>query len=225
MSTISSTTSSMASELLLNKIMNGQLETDSGKTVTAGTRSSAAALSNEALTPALESAEVKKGEAYATEFQSHVTEAVNYLTNLQAAVSGAANDTAAAALLTGAKTFLATIQGTTINGVTPLAAASPTALTASLGNGQTLTIGGTAATDLATFTSSAATTKATILTAIQTAITELNESVATTGLQVQTLRGRSALYDDIAATYSDAASQQYITDVSDSTDLLENVLR
>ena len=47
--TVSSTTSSLASELLLNKIMNGQVQTSTGKSVTAAGRAVANRLSSTAI--------------------------------------------------------------------------------------------------------------------------------------------------------------------------------
>ncbi len=219
MSTVSSST--MASELLLNKIMNGQVKTD--KTVTAGLRSNSASLSREALTPALESAEVKESEAYAVQFQSTLTEAVNYLNNLHKSLAGA-DATTALKMMEDAEAFITTIQDTAINGATPFD--STTATTLNIGNDATIALSTTPSATLASFITAAgtATDAKTAQGAITTALDALNPELARTGLQVQTIQGRSALLDDIAATFSDASSQQYAVNTSDVTNLLNNVI-
>ncbi len=220
MSSINST-SSMASELLLNKIMNGQIQTDSGKTITAGTRAASSALSRSALTPALDSATVAQGVAYANDYQSRLTEAIDYLTNLDKTLAGA-TDAEATALQANAVTFLGTIQASKINGVTAFAA-TPTALNAQLGDGATMAIGGKAGALINTYAGLTGTASE-LRTGITTALTGLNSELSSVSLQIQTLQGRSDLLDDVAATYSDAAANQYIVDTDSTQSLLENVL-
>ncbi len=222
MSSISSTGSStMATELLLNKIMNGQVDTGTGKTVTAGSRAAAAELSRDAMTPALESANVKKSEAYAVEYQNDVTEIVNYLNNLNQALAGA-DDTMGAQLSLEAKAFLGTYATKTIGGGTPF---TDDTAALDIGNGQTLVIGNnTTANDALTAFDTEVTTTAALQAYVDTALSAFNSELARTGLQVETIRGRSALLDDVAATYSDAAANQYVVDTSGVNDLLNNIL-
>ncbi len=218
MSSINST-SSMASELLLNKIMNGQVQTENGKTVTAGLRANSAELSREATKFGLEGAAVRESEATVTEYQNNLTEMVDYLTNLDKKLTNA-DEATTTALMTDATAYIDKFVARTVDGAAVFGGA---ALDLSIGNGETMAIGGIADTVLTgayAETTDSAAAQADVQTALNTYMAELTAS----SQQVQTVAGRSALFDDLANTYSNAASQQYTTGDSGVSDLLNNIL-
>lgn len=246
MSSISGGGNSLAAELLLNKIMNGQVKTESGKTVTAGSRAKASELNRQAVAPSIASANVKAGVASAVQIQTLLTEAKTYFENLDKALADptavSANKLAADAIkfmdsflaqeVDGVKVFADATGG----GTTPI----DTEIDIDLGFGDTLTVGGidygtdyvvattglsATLTDLKTATD--ANLDATVLavrTGLEAAIKTANSNLGLTGMQVQTLEGRSAVLDDLSATFTDAASQQFVVGTGGAENLLGNVL-
>lgn len=71
-----------ASELMLNKMMNGQVASSNGNTITAGLRSQASALYRDSIEPSIASANVSAAIPDVTETQSAITEAKVYIENL-----------------------------------------------------------------------------------------------------------------------------------------------
>jgi len=234
----------LAAELLLNKIMNGQVQTESGKTVTAGSRSKSSELNRQAIAPSIASANVKAGVATAMEIQTRLTEGKTYLENLDKALADA-TPAAASKLAKDAMEFMNAFATATIEGKLVFRGSELTAnqVSVSLGLGtDTLAIGGidfsayiTAGTtsnllkDLGDATAATTDAELKILVdlvrdALAASIETANSNLGVTGMQVQTLEGRSAILDDVSATYTDAASQQFVVETGGSTNLLNNVL-
>ncbi|MDE7063925.1 MAG: hypothetical protein K2O70_00415 [Desulfovibrionaceae bacterium] len=71
--TVTSATSSLASELLLNKIMNGQVQTSTGQTITAAGRQLSAALSGQAYTARVAETNMEYGEGLVSAAQNEVS--------------------------------------------------------------------------------------------------------------------------------------------------------
>ena len=231
--------SDLAAELLLNKIMNGQIKTESGKTVTAGTRAKSSELNRQAIEPSIASANVKAGTAKALEIQTHLTEAKTYFENLDKALAGATLDTAKS-LAKDAQTYIANLALREVDGVAVFNAGSTTDVSLGVGT-ESLALGGIAldtafAVADTGLTASlagilAATDDTTLATAVGKARTGLDDAIdvsnaglGLTGMQVSTLEGRSVILDDIAATYTDAATKQSIVATGGASGLLNNVL-
>ncbi len=225
--TIDPNASGLAAELLLNKVMNGQLRSESGTTITAGLRSSANELNREALASSLDAAEVKKGQVVATEYQDAVTELHTYLNNAKASLVGA-DATTEARILAETNAYLTGMEEKTI-GFTDADATTAAAVfdgtnsaLVSLGGGETFKIGGnsTLNTAIAAFTAASGSTSANL----DTLLSNVNAELAATGLQVNLIEGRSALLEDVASTYADVAGEQYAIGANTTNDLLNNIL-
>lgn len=244
---------SLAAELLLNKIMNGQVQTESGKTVTAGSRMKASELNRQAVGPSIASANVKAGVATAVEIQTRLTEAKAYLENLDKALADTTME-AGKKVAADAVKFMNNFATTKIDSVTvfgappvagPPATGDPNTIDISLGLGgdtDVLTLGGI---DFSEYVQAGATTNAAVnlksladagtqeafdtalalvLTDLETGIAKANSNIGLTGMQIQTLEGRSAILDDLSATFTDAAAQQFVVGTGGANDLLNNVL-
>jgi hypothetical protein len=229
----------LAAELLLNKIMNGQVKTESGKTVTAGSRAKASELNRQAVAPSIASANVKAGIASAVQIQTHLTEGKAYLENLDKALADT-TQVSAKKLATDAKKYMGNFLNLEVDGIKVFEDTANT-IDVSLGFGDTLTLGdidfdsvhaAALVTSLdALIATTPATTEADLATAVKNVRDDLEAAIATansnlglTGMQVQTLEGRSAVLDDLSATFTDAASQQFVVGTGGAEDLLGNVL-
>lgn len=93
--TVSSTTSSLASELLLNKIMNGQVQTSTGKSVTAAGRAVANRLSSTAYELRTAEKNMAYGEGLVSAAQSEVSSLKDQLVNMKKNLLDVANNQAA----------------------------------------------------------------------------------------------------------------------------------
>jgi len=231
----------LAAELLLNKIMNGQVQTESGKTVTAGSRMKASELNRQAVAPSIASANVKAGVASAVQIQTLLTEGKNYWENLDKALADTTLISAQKLAKDAIKfmdTFVASeVEGKTVFGIS--AAAGDTTVEIQLGFGDTLGLGGIdfetdyagttglkkllddlVAADDTAFDAALLAVRA----ALDTDIAKANSNLGLTGMQIQTLEGRSAVLDDLSATFTDAAAQQFVVGTGGANDLLNNVL-
>ncbi len=225
---IDSNSSGLAAELLLNKVMNGQVKSESGKTITAGLRASSNELNRDALAYSLDAAEVKKGQATAIEYQDAVTEMNEFLSNAKASLVGA-DDATTARILAETTTYLTKMQaktiGTAADGTTATAVFANTAAPAvvSLGGTESYNIGGNTTLNGAinTFVAAADAADEDDLTAVLNAS---SAELAATGLQVNLIEGRSSLLEDVASTYADVAGEQYAIGADTTTDLLNNIL-
>ena len=128
-----------SSELLLNRIMNGQMKTDTGKTVTAGTRSTAAKLDATALSLGVSAAAVGSAKTIAQGTQSALTEVVAQLKSLRDQLASPTADKSTIAGTYAAN--LTALLGTTVDDTVVLGA---TGKNVKLGtsNGEIMTVGG-----------------------------------------------------------------------------------
>ncbi len=233
---ISSASNSLAAELLLNKIQNGQVSTDSGKTVSAGSRVTSTALNLDAAQAAAFVPAVEEGATLAEVNQSKITAARDAVTTLMGSIQSTTDPVALKAL--GAE-LTTLISDTGMAGKNLKDAAVAT--TAQIGlDGGTVNINANE-TNLSTTALTTAVGKLTALTAastdadIQTALTGLSTAAETffqnliaeeavLGQKAQTLSSRSVLLNDLASTYSDGASNQVLQGAGGASDLLNNVL-
>ncbi len=224
---VDSTSSGLAAELLLNKVMNGQVKSESGKTITAGLRVASNELNRDALASSIDAAEVRKGEATAIEYQNAVTEMSKFLNNAKASLVGA-DSTTSDRIMSETVAYLTKMQaktiGTAADGTTPTAVFAATAAPAvvSLGGSETYNIGGNAdlIASIAAFTAASGSTDANLTTLLG----DVSAELAATGLQVNLIDGRSALLEDVASTYAEVAGEQYAVGADTTGDLLNNIL-
>lgn len=229
--------SGLSAELLLNKIMNGQVRTESGNTVTIGSRARASELNREALDPSISSANVKAYVGYATAIQSNLSELKGYLENYGKALAGATL-TSSVSLSKNATAHITAVGTTNIDG-TPVfggATAATNGITVDIGLGGSLVLGNYAiATDLTDLQAAITALEAGVAadyetladdvqTELDAALEIVNSHVGVAGMHATTLQNRSDVLDDMAIAYSDAASQQFVVGTGGAGDLLGNVL-
>ena len=207
-----------SSELLLNRIMNGQMKTDTGKTVTAGTRSTAATLDATALSLGVTAAAVGSAKTIAQGTQSALTEVVSQLKSLRDALTSPGAD---AATLGGAyKTSLDKLLATTVDGNAVLGA---TGQDVKLGSGtaEKISIGGV---NLANKTDFKA--LYTVLetaptdTLVDKAITEVNTLIGLEGAKYSLLSNRVDMLNDLTTTYQTASDDQAVSTGGSASSLL-----
>ncbi len=227
----------LAAELLLNKIMNGQLDPGTGKTVTSGTRSMSSELRRDAVGPSVASAAVKKSVSTAQEIQTRLTEASDYFQALDKNVAGA-NALSAKRLAEDAQAFITQLNATKVDGKSVFGTET---IDANLGtSGDVLKLGNTGLSaamsgadaglsGLAAL--SGGSTDAEIQTAIDAARTAFdpiidlaNAQIGVGAMQISTLEGRSSVLDTIAGDFAEAANNQFVTNTGSATNLLNNVV-
>lgn len=222
----------LSSELLLNKIMNGSVQTESGKTVTMGSRVASSKLNLSAVAPSISSANVKTGSAQATVMQGRLSEMKDYLENLQNEVKTATLETAKS-LGADATTYVNKVATTKVDGVLVFGTGK---ITVDMGFEESLELGaeeaGKAMTALGTAIGAAAPDDETKLAkwktdqtkAIDTALKAIYDEMGASTSQIRVLDSRSAILDNIAETYVDAASNQGIVASGGANNLLNSVL-
>ena len=227
----------LAAELLLNKIMNGQLDPGTGKTVTSGTRSMSSELRRDAVGPSVASAAVKKSVSTAQEIQTRLTEASDYFQSLDKSLAGS-TPASAKRLISDAEAYMTSLSALTVDGSAVFGTGT---IVASLGTpGESLTLGNTGlAAAMATATTELGDLKALTGTetdaVIQTAVDKAraglaplidlaNAQIGVGAMQIGTLEGRSSVLDTIAGDFAEAANNQFVTNTGSATNLLNNVV-
>ena len=236
-SSIGNSQNTLTAELLLNKIMNGKLSTESGKTITMGTRAQSSELNQAAIEPSITSANIKAKMTIAIEVQNFLTEAKDYLENLDKEMRSATVETANA-LKTEAAPHIRSLHLKSFDGQTIFTDDVPVRkIDIDIGLGDTISIGGI---DLETVLDELINTKtglkATVTDAnlatfkkdvgklTDDALDVINGAIATTSSQIRVMNGRTAILDDLASTYVDAAANQSIVGTGSASGLLNNVL-
>ncbi|MBE6440883.1 MAG: hypothetical protein E7022_00920 [Desulfovibrio desulfuricans] len=227
-----------ASELVLNRIMNGQIKSDTGKTVTAAGRVMASRLDATAFANSVTAANVSSGLTFAQGAQDALTELVSKVKKLQELASGAVSDEEARAYSTSLKTDIDAILNTKIDGKSVLgtAAGGGTLPSVNLGLGSSsLNVGidvnasGTKFNALYALLGQTGFTRAVATPgdaadAITDAINELNAAIATVGSQYDTMNNRYQMLNDLNETYHAASDMQAVTAGGSASSLLSRIL-
>lgn len=237
--TVSSATSSLASELMLNKLMNGQAKTSTGQSITAAGRAMSYSLSNDAYTDRIAKTNMQYGEGLVTAAQAEVTSIKDRLTKIRADLESArTNDSASGTLFKslGAQALRVftemsgTIKTAQYNGKKLF---SGNTIKLNAANGLTIDVLGkdmnTGAFKAlrASFGSANITnrTKAgDAITAIDKAINQLIARESEYGDSIKNLQNRALLLSDQGASLDEAASAQSVAALSGAGNLLSNML-
>lgn len=200
-------------ELLLNKIMNGQVRVDNGRTVSAANRAKSTSLDIQGIEAATKAGDVAAHVPALIEQQSILTNILNVATQL--------------------KKELAANPATTITGVLlgKLADLVTMSTDAKLGSqnldiGLTLTGSGTppadgfATTDHAAVLGTAITTEA----LLDAHIALLGDALAASAADIKIVNNASSLLKDLADSYTQAGSRQTSVSGFGSTGLLNSIL-
>lgn len=239
--TVSSTTSSLASELLLNKIMNGQVQTSTGKSVTAAGRAVANRLSSTAYELRTAEKNMVYGEGYVSAAQSEVSSLKDQLTNMKKNLMDVINNQAAngtdftnagAALKEAFAQYSAAVNGAMYNGKNLFTSATKLDLNA--GNDLTISVLGdnlkttgsasvtTLKTNVQAVTNKTSATKA--LSSINSAISQLEGIEAKYGEDIKALQNRQLLLADEGASLDTTAAAQSVASLSGASNLLASML-
>lgn len=239
--TVSSTTSSLASELLLNKIMNGQVQTSTGKSVTAAGRAVANRLSSTAYELRTAEKNMVYGEGFVTAAQGEVSGLKDQLTSMKKNLMDVVNNQAAngtdfknagVAAKEAFAQYSAAMNGAKYNGQA-LFASTAKSLALNAGNGLTISVLGdkltanTAAftnlkTALANVTNQAGATGA--ISKINAAISALEGYEAKYGEDIKALQNRQLLLADQGASLDSTAAAQSVASLSGASNLLSAML-
>lgn len=238
--TVSSTTSSLASELLLNKIMNGQVQTSTGKSVTAAGRAVANRLSSTAYELRTAEKNMAYGEGFVSAAQGEISSLKDQLTSMKKNLMDVANNQAANGTdfknasvdaIEAYSQYSAAMSKAMYNGKSLLASSSKLDLNA--GNGMTISVLGdnlkskasllgTVRTALAGVVDKATATGA--LTKINNAISMLEGYEAKYGEDIKALQNRQLLLADQGASLDSTAAAQSVASLSGASNLLSAML-
>ncbi len=229
--------SELSAELTLNKIMNGQLQTESGRTVNAASRQQSVNLNQEAEAINAINPTLKAESAELYELQGMASELRLVLTDLYSAANAETPDLATIANLGDAAAALHTaMAGNSFYGAT--------AKELDLGLGAAVDFGGEN-TDVETLMTAVGTLAGSTSANIAANVTAFNSSYdgdptagtpvpsgidalinleSSLGNQYNILANRTALNDDLVSTYTETASNEYVQGINGSTDLLNNVI-
>lgn len=235
---ITTATSSLASELLLNKIMNGQVQTSTGKSVTAAGRAVSNRLSSTAYELRTAEKNMSYGEGYVSAAQGEVTSAKDQLNSLKKslldvmgnmAANGTDFKTVGKAVSEGAIQASKAIAGAKYNGTTLF---TGTAMTFKAGNGLNISVLGDALSNNTIFKNAISAAKGvtdsatatTASNAINTAIAELEKFEAKYGESIKALQNRQLLLADQGASLDSTAAAQSVASMSGASNLLSGML-
>lgn len=234
--TVNGATSSLASELLLNKIMNGQVKTSTGKTVSAAGRAISSRLGGDAYSARAAESNMAYGEGLASSAQNEVSSIKDQLLKTKQNLLGVLANTAATSAdfaTAGAaaqgvyKNLSATVAGAKYNGQRLL---GNTAISLNAGNGMKIDVlpvrGASLVTPLKAAFSGVnnATAANAALTAINTAIDGLIKQEAVLSDSVKALQNRQLLLADQGANLDNAAASQSLADMGGASNLLSSML-
>ena len=236
--TINEATSSLASELLLNKIMNGQVQTSTGKTVTAAGRAVSSRLSSDAYELRTAEKNMAYGEGMVTAAQTQLTGIRDQLNSLKKNLLDVQNTTAATSadfkavgsMITDVYSQIsAAIAGAEYNGQKLLNSTTKVSLNA--GNGMSIKVLGYKAdtTVLKEIKTKGASVKdaATAKTAaeqIDTAIDQILKAESRYGESIKGLQNQQLILEDQGASMDAAAAGQSIAANNGASNLLAGLL-
>ncbi len=228
MSGITASGNNLAAELTLNKIMNGQIQTESGRTVNAASRANSAEFVAQAAVLGSYTPTIRESSTILQNYQSELSAYKSALVGAQESLQGASLESAVS-IATSLENMYTGISGndlfdtaSTING--------GLGVNISAGN---ITSDGITGIDTAVKAISAATDEAglaTAITGLTTALTTNSGFTALTaaesqlGSEIRMLEERATLLDDITNNYNNGAANQYVQSVTGATSLLENVI-
>ncbi len=218
MSGITSSGNNLAAELVLNKLMNGQAEAESGRTVNAASRQAAAALNSEAEALVAINPGIKTATAELTELQSLASEFRLALIDVNEAVTSG-NATAISTAAEVADQVYASINANPYAAATTIDAGLGATISHAILPADIKTLGDS----LAGLVTTPATTD-TFTGAYADGLTGVINLESSLGLEIGLLENRTALIDDVVNTYTTTASNQYVQSVDGATDLLRNVI-
>lgn len=224
-----------ASELVLNRIMNGQIKSDTGKTVTAAGRVMASRLDATAFANSVAAANVSNGLTIAQSAQNAMTELAAKVKKLQELGATAKTDDEVQAYATGMKAEIDALLDTQADGAAVIGgkAGDQDLQTVDLGLGSgpinvgvQVNKGGTNGTKFnalyAVLTTGA--TQADIDGLCSAAIDELYAAIATVGSQYDTMNNRYQMLNDLNETYHAASDMQAVTAGGSASSLLSRIL-
>lgn len=233
--TVSPTSSNLASELLLNKIMNGSVKTSTGQTVTAAGRSIAQSLSGEAYKARSAEANMAYGYGLVEAAQSQASNMKSQLLKLKESLTGISqNDQAKAAdfavVAEQAKTIGNNIDSAQTNAKyngQSLFSTAGVSLTAGDGITVQVALGKALSTGIGSLKAFAFTNKAgaaQALTKVNTAIQSLIQKEASYSASMVDLQNRQLLLANDGANLDTASAAQGLVGMSGAGNLLSSML-
>lgn len=231
--TITSATSSLASELLLNKIMNGQVQTSTGQTVTAAGRTLSSTLGAKGYAAKVGVTNMEYGEGLVLAAQNQITSLKDQLQQIKQNIidvqnrDGATSTDVKAVLVEAKRAWsvaFAQASKATYNGET-LATAGVKSL--NNGRGGTIDVLGSAInlrTAVVKKYSAFGTNAAKALTSITTAINTLMNLESAAQNQIKAVQNEALLLEDQGANLDVAAASQGVTAMSGANNLLSTML-
>lgn len=238
---VSASTSSLAAELLLNKIMNGQVQTDTGQSITAAGRAVSNRLSSTAYELRTAEKNMVYGEGFVSAAQGEVSNLRDMLTNMKKNLYDVVNNQASASgdfknagvkLTEAFALYSAALSGARYNDTKLLSSATKLDLNA--GNGLKISVLGdnlaakaTLMGDLKGALVNKVTNKATASTAlskIDLAIATLEGYEAKYGADIKALQNRQLLLADQGASLDTTAAAQSVASLSGASNLLSAML-
>lgn len=241
MATITPSQSSFASELLLNKLMNGQVQSSTGKTVTAAGRALSYAMSGKAYEYNVAEANMINGAGMVSAAQAEVTNVKDQLDKLKKDMvtlqnTSGAKATEIKALGATAKTVLDAIGSSLskakynnmslFDGAGQTLKAGDNSTIKVLGQTVSLTVGKLKV--LSTLVGSAKLTNlaklSSSITAVDDAINEMLQYMSNYSYSLKEVQNRALILAEKGESLNAAASGQAITGVSGANGLLDNIL-
>lgn len=239
MASVNPASPEIASELLLNKIMNGQVKTPTGKTITAAGRAMSSQLNAAGYQAGAAAGAVASGEGYVLAAQSQVTEMLSKLQEMRTVLGGVVGTTgnyvAAGKQAQELLSYIGKISGTSakLNGKNLFSAAgmklnagmgvemTVADIVVSLATGRLKSVGTVGGTTAGVKDKATADTK---LAAIDAAINELNGYIAQYGSQYNMLRDRVEVLNSLDSGFKEAAAGQAINGTNGASSLLGSLL-
>lgn len=233
--TITSATSSLASELLLNKIMNGQVQTSTGQTVTAAGRTLSSTLGATGYAAKVGVTNMEYGEGLVSAAQNQITSLKDQLQQIKQNIidvqnrDGATSTDVSAVLKEARRAWSAAYAQATKATYNGEKLATGTAKSLNNGRGGTINVLGTAI-NLNTGTvkkfeiSTAAADANKVLTTITTAINTLMNLESAAQNQIKAVQNEALLLEDQGANLDVAAASQGVTAMSGANNLLSTML-
>lgn len=233
MSSLTPASSDISAELLLNKLMNNQVKSSTGKTVTAAGRAMSSKLNSMGYEVGSAAGVVASGQGYVIAAQDQVTSMLTKLQEMQKLFAGTATNFSTAGASAGVIwKELATMEKAKLDGITLLKGGTGKVLDAGMGNKISILTKavGTGLGKLSALKAYASTggftagNKDAALTAIDEAIAQLTGYVADYGSSYNLLRDRVTVLNDLGKTFVDSAAEQTLTGGGGTSALLANVL-
>lgn len=233
--TVTSATSSLASELLLNKIMNGQVQTSTGQTITAAGRALSANLSGDAYKARVAETNMAYGEGLVSAAQNELSSLKDQLLLAKQNIIDVQNRNSATKsdwekVAADAKTMVmaAYNQATAAqyNGKT-LAIGKSVSLNTGNGSINVLTGINVKTADIKGATVIKGTTKGDLAASLKTldkAINALIHQEATAAGQIKAVQNKALLLADQGANLDSAAASQGVASMSGANNLLSAML-